>query len=221
MSTNPVSEPRWRRLPEERPRQILEAALEVFAERGLSDARLEDIAKRAGVSKGTIYLYFPNKEALFCEMIREIPSRHIASVEAMISEHASARDQLRAYLRNSWDYVRTPPFEILYRLILSELHHFPDLYEQFIEEVPMRSMRILAGIVTRGIESGEFRDIDPLAAGRMLHSVLFVHGVWAAKRARIPFMRDLSDNQVLDQLVDFCLHAIGQMPAPAASPVHT
>ena len=55
----------------------------------------------------------------------------------------------------------------------------------------------------------------------MLHSVLFIHGVWAAKRARIPFMRDLSDNQVLDQLVDFCLHAIGQLPAPTASHVHT
>jgi hypothetical protein len=55
----------------------------------------------------------------------------------------------------------------------------------------------------------------------MLHSVLFVHGVWAAKRARIPFMRALSDHQVLDQLVEFCLHAIGQMPAPTASLVHT
>jgi AcrR family transcriptional regulator len=213
--------PRWRRLPGERPRQILDAALEVFGERGLAAARLEDIARTAGVSKGTIYLYFPNKEALFCEMIREIPSRHIASVEAMITESATAREQLREYLHHSWDYVRTPSFEILYRLILSELHHFPDLYEQFIEEVPMRSMRILGDIVRRGIASGEFRDIDPLAAGRMLHSVLFIHGVWAAKRARIPFMRDLSDNQVLDQLVDFCLHAIGQLPAPLASTVHT
>ena len=64
-------------------------------------------------------------------------------------------------------------------------------------------------------------ELDPFAAGRMLHSVLFIHGVWAAKRARIPFMRDLSDNQVLDQLVDFCLHAIDQAPAPTASHVHT
>jgi hypothetical protein len=117
--------------------------------------------------------------------------------------------------------VRTPSYEILYRLVLSELHHFPDLYEEFIRDVPMRSMRILADIVKRGIDSGEFRDIEPLAAGRMLHSLLFVHGVWAAKRARIPFMRDLSDNQVLDQLVDFCLHAIGQDAAPTASHVHT
>jgi AcrR family transcriptional regulator len=119
--------PRWRRLPEERPRQILDAALEVFGERGLAAARLEDIARSAGVSKGTIYLYFPNKEALFTEMIREIPSRYISSVEASISEEVSAREQLRQYLRNSWDYVRTPSFEILYRLVLRELHHFPDL----------------------------------------------------------------------------------------------
>ena len=65
-----ATEPRWRRLPGERPNQILQAALEVFDEQGLAGARLEDIAKRAGVSKGTIYLYFANKEELFREMIR-------------------------------------------------------------------------------------------------------------------------------------------------------
>jgi AcrR family transcriptional regulator len=216
-----INSPRWRRLPSERPRQILDAALEVFGERGLAAARLEDIARTAGVSKGTIYLYFPNKEALFCEMIREIPARHIATIEGMISDSDSASDQLRHYFRNSWDYLRTPAFEVLYRLILSELHHFPALYQQFIEEVPMRSMLLISGIVRRGIASGEFRDMDPLVAARMLHSLLFTHGVWSAKRARIPFMRDLSDNQVLDQLVDFCLHAISQLPTPTASPVHT
>src|SRR6478752_5108877 len=65
-----VNEPRWRRLPEERPKQILDAALAVFAERGLAAARLEDIAKLAGVSKGTIYLYFANKEELFRGVVR-------------------------------------------------------------------------------------------------------------------------------------------------------
>jgi AcrR family transcriptional regulator len=210
--------PRWRRLPGERPRQILDAALEVFGERGLAAARLEDIARTAGVSKGTIYLYFPNKEALFCDMIREIPARFIATVEGMIADE-SATEQLRHYFRNSWDYMRSPTFEILYRLIMSELHHFPDLYEQFVEEVPMRSMRIIADILRRGVSSGEFRELDPVVTARMLHSLLFTHGVWSAKRARIPFMRDLSDNQVLDQLVDFCLHAIGQSPTPPASHV--
>src|SRR5690349_3177810 len=70
--TRPNQEPRWRRLPEDRPGQILTAALEVFGERGLAAARLDDIAKRAGLSKGTIYLYFPNKEELFREMVRAI-----------------------------------------------------------------------------------------------------------------------------------------------------
>jgi AcrR family transcriptional regulator len=60
-----ATEPRWRRLPEERPKQILEAALAVFAERGLAAARLEDIARHAGLSKGTIYLYFPNRKSSF------------------------------------------------------------------------------------------------------------------------------------------------------------
>jgi AcrR family transcriptional regulator len=63
-------EPRWRRLPEERPQQIIDAALEEFGDRGLASSRLEDIAKRAGLSKGTIYLYFPNKEELFREVVR-------------------------------------------------------------------------------------------------------------------------------------------------------
>ena len=89
-------EPRWRRLPEERPRQILDAALEVFGERGLAGAKLDEIARRAGVSKGTIYLYFPNKEELFREMIRQTV---VARIEAGERESAnfpgSAVEQLR------------------------------------------------------------------------------------------------------------------------------
>jgi len=71
MSTShaPSHDPRWRRLPEERPQQILDAALSVFAEHGIDAAKLEDIAARAGVSKGTIYLYFPSKEELFREVL--------------------------------------------------------------------------------------------------------------------------------------------------------
>src|SRR6476661_3924562 len=128
MSTNPVSEPRWRRLPEERPRQILEAALEVFAERGLSDARLEDIAKRAGVSKGTIYLYFPNKEELFREMVRDIVVGQLEIAERMVNEStASATETLVAFMRKHWAKIRSAEFEPLFRLVHAEIHHFPDL----------------------------------------------------------------------------------------------
>src|SRR6478752_3886523 len=88
--TKPNQEPRWRRLPEDRPRQILTAALEVFGERGLAAARLEDIAKRAGLSKGTIYLYFPNKEELFREVIRHTI---IAQIERAERDLAAAVQQ--------------------------------------------------------------------------------------------------------------------------------
>src|SRR6185312_13810529 len=93
------TEPRWRRLPEERPRQILAAALEVFGEHGLAAARLDDIAKRAGVSKGTIYLYFPNKEELFREMVRDIVVGQLEQAERVAEESTgSATETLTEFM---------------------------------------------------------------------------------------------------------------------------
>src|ERR1700759_2945816 len=98
-----TNEPRWRRLPEERPGQILAAALEVFGERGLAAARLDDIARRAGVSKGTIYLYFPNKEELFREMIRHIVVGQLEAAERAASESTgSATETLTEFMRTYW-----------------------------------------------------------------------------------------------------------------------
>jgi AcrR family transcriptional regulator len=212
--TSDHPEPRWRRLPEERPRQIIEAALEVFGERGLAGARLEEIARRAGVSKGTIYLYFPNKEALFCEMIRDMVGRTIEQTGARISSsHGTASEQLAEYMRSLWEYARSHVFEILYRLIMGELHRFPTLLQFFVEEVAMRSMRVTADIVRRGVASGEFRPIDPMVAARLLHSLFVKHGVWCARRDQIPFMAGLRDDEVFEQLKDFYFHAIRANPS--------
>jgi AcrR family transcriptional regulator len=101
-------EPRWRRLPGERPRQILEAALEVFGERGLAVSRLDDIAKRAGLSKGTIYLYFPNKEELFREVVRNTVVSNIESSEQEISAMSGpATEVLTRSLRAYWIFIRS------------------------------------------------------------------------------------------------------------------
>src|SRR5918911_4454076 len=176
-----IPEPRWRRLPEERPRQILEAALEVFGERGLAGARLDDIAKRPGVSKGTIYLYFPSKEALFVEVIREMV---IANIERQAGRLGTGTptEQLRDYVRAIWGYVRSPAFPTVHRLITAELHHFPDLVRFFTEEVGARTIRVLADILRSGVESGEFRPLDAEATARMLHAMLIKHGEWCAHR---------------------------------------
>lgn len=202
-----VSEPRWRRLPEERPHQILHAALDVFGEHGLTRARLEDIARRAGVSKGTIYLYFPNKEELFREMVRSTVVEAIAAGEKL-PDGASATEQLVAYMREYWSFVRSPAFAVIYRVVASELHNFPDLVGFYNTEVVQRAHRLIGRIIARGIRHGEFRAIDPAVAARMLSALFSSNAMWCWKRQFFPHMHDRSDDQVFDELVDFYLAAL-------------
>ncbi len=202
-----VQEPRWRRLPEERPNQILHAALEVFGELGLAGARLEDIAKRAGVSKGTIYLYFPNKEELFREMVRSTVVEAI-KVGENIPPTDSATAQLTTFMHGYWDFVRSPAFAVIYRVVVSELHNFPDLVSFYSSEVIARGQKLLAGIVTRGIATGEFREIDPPVASRMLMGLFSSNAMWCCKREYFPHVSQCSDAQIYNDLVDFYLAAI-------------
>jgi AcrR family transcriptional regulator len=207
MSSTEASEPRWRRLPEERPQQILRAALEVFGEHGLAGARLEDIAKRAGVSKGTIYLYFPNKEALFREMVRSTVVEAIVAGEG-IPNSGSVRDQLTTFMEQYWSFVRTPAFSVIYRVVVSELHHFPDLVEFYSAEVIARAQKLIAGIISRGVAAGEFRSVDATVAARMLISLFSTSAMWCCKRKFFPHMRDRTDEQIYTELVDFYLSAL-------------
>jgi AcrR family transcriptional regulator len=202
-----VVEPRWRRLPEERPHQILHAALEVFGELGLSRTRLEDIAKRAGVSKGTIYLYFPNKEELFREMVRSTVVEAIVAGENL-PKTGSATEQLVTFMRNYWTFVRSPAFAVIYRVVVSELHHFPDLVSFYATEVVSRVHSFLSDLIARGVEAGEFRPIDPSVAARMLTSLFGTNAMWCFKRSYIPSLIDKTDEQVRDELIDFYLHAL-------------
>lgn len=213
-------EPRWRRLPEERPRQIIEAALDVFGEHGLAAARLEDIARRAGVSKGTIYLYFPNKEALFCEMVRVMVSESIERAQASTDTAAPAAEQIAEYVRGVWPYVRSPLAEKLQRLVHGELQGYPHLLDFFFQEVAQRSLALVADIIRRGIASGEFRDTDPEVAARMLHAVMIKHGLWYAQREHVPFLHQLSDDDLLAQILDFFSHAIRRVPDASSVTTH-
>jgi len=181
----------------------------VFGERGLAAARLEDVAKRAGLSKGTIYLYFPNKEELFREMVRHSVVSAIEQREQQISAAAgTASEVLTEYLRSYWKFIRSEPFAPLFRLIHAEIHNFPDLARFYADEVVARSKRLLTTIITRGIESGEFRRIDPVVAARMLTAPFVMHGLWCTHREFFSDVAAKGDDQVLDELIDFCLHAL-------------
>jgi AcrR family transcriptional regulator len=199
--------PKWRRRPEHRPQQIIEAALEVFGECGLAKSRLQDIAERAGVSKGTIYLYFPNKEELFREMIRQTAVANIAMGEKAVSQ-GTPTEQLCAAMRGYWKFVRSPVFSTIHRLVLGELHQFPDLAEFYANEVTARGLKLLSGIIRRGIDAGEFRDIDPMIAARMLAALTIMNGIWRDEHTGVPLLCHKTDEEVFRELAHFYLHSI-------------
>ncbi|MFL5575770.1 MAG: TetR/AcrR family transcriptional regulator [Gemmatimonadaceae bacterium] len=213
-------EPRWRRLPEERPRQIIEAALEVFGEHGLGQARLEDIARRAGLSKGTIYLYFPNKEELFREVVRSTLVARIEEAEQELSRRSgeTATEQLSDYMTGWWKYLSSPGYSTLYRLVIGELHRFPDLARFYADEVVSRAHTLVASVVARGVERGEFRQVDPLVAGRMMSSMLISHALWCSKREIFKHVTAASEEQILSQLKDFVFHSLRPIPSAAPTP---
>ncbi|NCW44286.1 MAG: TetR/AcrR family transcriptional regulator [Gemmatimonadaceae bacterium] len=211
MTDQPVSNefPTRRRDPEARPLQILDAAFHEFGDRGLAGARLDDIARRAGVAKGTIYLYFPNKEALFREMVRSTVVDAIARGEATNAEahpDDSAESMLRRLAAAWWAFLREERVMVLHRLVNAELRQFPDLMAFYAEEVIARGRRLVSGIVARGVERGEFRPCDPLVAARMYAALWMTHATWVNNRELHPTLG--TDEHVLDEMLDFYLNAL-------------
>src|SRR5262249_47112329 len=153
--------PRWRRRKEERPAEIIAAALETFAERGFAATRLDDIAERAGVTRGTLYLYFPSKEDLFKAMVRQAIVPVIARGEAMLGQSQESSSALLAkILLVIPGVVADSPVSAMPKLMISEARNFPDLAQFYLQEVIRRGRKLLTAIVARGVERGEFRPID-------------------------------------------------------------
>jgi AcrR family transcriptional regulator len=213
-----ASEPRWRRLPEERPRQILDAALAVFAERGLAAARLDDIAKRAGLSKGTIYLYFPNKEELFREVIRNTVIASIERGEERFEALGDPLQALDAWMVGYWGWLSSPVFPAMHRLVNSEFHSFPDIAAFYAHEVVERAHRLVRGMLERAMETGQLRRMDPLVAARMLSALFVSHALWYHQGTSIKSIAHIPNETIVSQLRDFFLHAM--RPDGAAAPPH-
>ena len=209
-STHDSTEPKRRRAPEERPQQILDAAFHEFGERGLASTRLDDIAKRANVAKGTIYLYFPNKEELFREMVRQSMVQALDRNEEILRELANetATAQLSALFEAWWRFLRSDRFAVVHRLVIGELHNFPDLMQFYADEVILRGRRVISSVVSRGVERGEFRKIDPDTAARMLSALGVSHSIWCTRRNFFPSLAMTSDQDLGAELLDFYLHAL-------------
>jgi AcrR family transcriptional regulator len=208
------SENRRRRNPEERPQQILAAALEEFGESGLAGARLEDIAQRAGVAKGTIYLYFPTKEALFREVIRstvvvkiEGAERELAALDTDPSA-PSAEATLREFMRNWWDTLCSTRYERMHRLVVGELHRFPDLVSFYSDEVVLRGRRLVAALIQRGIDRGEFRAVDAAVAARITTSSIMTHAASICPTGVMNDLHHVPNEIIFEQVMDFVLKSL-------------
>jgi len=174
-----AARPRWQRRKQARPAEIVAAALQVFVERGFAAARLEEVARRAGVTKGTVYLYFRGKEALFKAVVRETLVPCIAAGEALAQAHTgTARELFAILVREWWRVIGDPPISGIPKLMLAEAVNFPELARFYYEEVVRRGHRLIASVLERGIASGEFRQIDVKAAARLVIAPLLQAVQW-------------------------------------------
>ena len=155
---------------EARPGELLDAALDLFVEKGFAATPSEEVAARAGVSKGTLFLYFPSKEELFKAVVRENMVRHQTEGAEEIARFEGPTAALLQYLMLEWwrRYGATKASGIS-KLVMSEASNFPDLARFFQEEVVTPGHAMIRSVLQRGIERGEFRPVD---MDLTVHSVL-------------------------------------------------
>lgn len=152
-----------------RPAELLDAALDVFAEKGFTAARMEDIAARAGAAKGTVYLYFPSKEAVFEALVRTAIVPNIERAEALVAAHEGPVAPLIQRLLSVIEAVlRDARIVVLPRLLIGELYRFPALARFYKANVIDRALGLIAGVHRCGVEAGEFRPQDSDAVARLV-----------------------------------------------------
>jgi AcrR family transcriptional regulator len=171
--------PRWRRRKDARPAEIMDAALDSFVERGFAATKLEDVARRAGITKGTMYLYFPSKEAVFQAVVRESIVPVIAEGEALVAGYqGSARDLIALMVRRWWETVGESRLSGIPKLVMAEASNFPELAKFYHREVVERGRELFGRAIQLGIDRGEFRTLDvPLAVRLLLAPLVFV-SIW-------------------------------------------
>lgn len=171
--------PKWRRRKEARPQEILEAALDVFAEKGFNAARVEDIAERAGVSKGTAYLYFESKEDIFRALMREGIASRIAPLKEVVARHDGASgDLIRIMLTTFAGLVINSKLAAVPKIIIAESGNFPQLAEFYRREVIDVGLGIMTSIVERGVARGEFRALPSDHVARLCIAPMLLALMW-------------------------------------------
>jgi AcrR family transcriptional regulator len=176
--THGVPRPRRRRK-EARPSELTAAALELFVEKGFAATRLDDVAAHAGVSKGTLYLYFDSKEALFKAVIEQgIVPLFVAAEQQLVDFPGSSTDLLRYLLESWWQQIGGTHLAGVPKLIISESRNFPAVAQYYHDNVIVRGRALMRTVLQRGIERGEFRALDVETAIDVIISPLLMLAIW-------------------------------------------
>jgi AcrR family transcriptional regulator len=170
---------RWVRRKDARPEEITSAALELFVERGFANTRLEDVAAKAGIAKGTLYLYFANKEELFKAVVREALVARLVEFKDQIGKfQGSSAELLRQVFKVWWERIGSTRISGIPKLILSEARNFPEIARFYVEEVVRPGRETLAAVIQRGIDRGEFRAVDTRAIADLLAAPMLMISMW-------------------------------------------
>lgn len=200
-----MSEPRYQRRKEDRPREIAEAAFEVFAEKGYASARVDDVARRAGVSKGLMYLYFKTKEDLFKAVVKSVIIRRVDSLlDAVDNTELSAEAFFRGPLLTFMKRVPGSPVAVVIRLLISEGHRYPELVDYYWENVVSKGLGAISGLVERGVRQGEFRESEVSQLPQLFLAPVLVSMIWkivfAARTLDTDRLIEAQLNMILDHI---------------------
>ena len=154
-----MQQPKWQRRAEDRPREICAAALEVFAEKGFAAAKLDEIAKRAGVSKGTLYLYFEDKEQLFRAVVRDTVVPNVENLRsALLQTGLPFADLIRMFLARFVDITNRVPVGSVAKMVISESRNFPELAKVWHDEVVSKALGTVTALIETAQARGEVRE---------------------------------------------------------------
>lgn len=170
---------------EARPGELLEAALDLFVEKGYAATRVDEVASRAGVSKGTLFLYFPSKEELFKAVVRENIAGRFMEWNSEFETFAGDTGALLHYcFQVWWERVGATKASGITKLMLSEAQNFPDIAQFYQQEVIEPGRSLIRRILQRGVERGEFRAVDLdyavyLVMAPMIFLMMWKHSIGA------------------------------------------
>jgi AcrR family transcriptional regulator len=201
-----VTRPRFRRRKDDRPGEITRAALAAFAEKGYAATRVTDVAKRAGVSKGLLYLYFRTKEELFKAVIKSVVTPRLDALQKAIDQtELSAEEYLRGPFLELARQLPKSPARVLIRLMIAEGPRHPDLTAWYWENVVAHGLGALRKLIQRGVEAGEFRPSAVQEFPQLLVSPILMSAAWSIVFAP---HHELDSDRFIEAHVDLLIRAI-------------